>query len=77
LSNKFTSFSEIIKKAKQIQEAKLVEHGVFNNLNAPVTIFVLKNHHGYRDKQDIEHSGEINALPKLSKEQIDKIVDKL
>jgi len=55
LAAKFRSFADLIKIADNIQEAKLLKHGSANNLNAGVTCFVLKNHHGYTDK--VEHLG--------------------
>jgi len=53
LCKKFTSFSELITKAKKIQEIKLVKYGVADRLNATMTKFVLTNHHGYKDKTDL------------------------
>ena len=45
LSNKFTSFSKLIEKAKKIQEIKLYKYGVFDKTNAQMTKFVLINEH--------------------------------
>lgn len=61
MCEKFSSFSDLIKKAKKIQEIKLIKHGTGNNLNPGVTCFVLKNHHGYRDH--VELSGNVGNRP--------------
>ena len=50
LSDKFTSFSELKKRAFEIQETKLIKFGTANKLNPTMTIFVLKNKHGYSDR---------------------------
>jgi hypothetical protein len=57
---KYSKFSELIKKVKKIQEGKIVNGALKHNLNPTMSIFLLKNHHGYRDKQeqDINHKGE-------------------
>lgn len=52
LSGKFTSFSELLERAKTIQEAKLIKYGVADRLNASMTKFCLMNHHGYSDKSE-------------------------
>lgn len=58
LCGKFNAFSDLIKKARKIQELKLVKYGIANRLQPAMTIFVLKNHHNYKDKQDITTGGE-------------------
>lgn len=60
LSNKFESFSNLIKEAKKIQELKIVKYSSLNKLNPTMSIFVLKNCHGFKDKQEIEHQGGFN-----------------
>ena len=57
LSEKFTSFSNLIVKAKKIQETKLKKYGVADELNAAMTKFVLINEHGWKDKQEMAVSG--------------------
>lgn len=59
LSNKFTSFLKLIGKAKKVQEIKLKKYGTADKLNATITKFVLINEHGWRDKQETEHTGGI------------------
>lgn len=59
LEKKFTSFLKLIEKARKIQELKLQKYGTADTLSAPITKFVLINKHGWRDKQEIEHSGGV------------------
>jgi hypothetical protein len=77
LSNKFTSFSELIEKAKKIQEIKLVKYGVGDRLNATMTKFTLTNNHGWSDQtktvnENINHN--IELTPERAKE-VKKIFD--
>lgn len=53
LMEKYKSFAEKIKKAKFLQETKLGELSVTGFLNPAMSIFMLKNHHAYTDRQDI------------------------
>jgi hypothetical protein len=55
LSEKYLSFSDLIKKAKKIQELKLIKFGIADRLQPTMTIFVLKNHHGYTDRKEFDH----------------------
>jgi hypothetical protein len=50
LSDKFSSFRELIEKAKKIQEIKLVKYGVGDRLNATMTKFTLTNNHGWTEQ---------------------------
>jgi len=53
LVKKYDSFSDLIKKAKDLQEMRLVDIAL--NTGKPIgAIFLLKNHHGYADKQEIK-----------------------
>jgi hypothetical protein len=54
MRDKYPSFAELIKKAKKIQESKLVDGTLKHNLNPTMAIFVLKNHYQYTDKQQTE-----------------------
>jgi hypothetical protein len=54
MSEKYVKFSELIKKAKKIQENKLVDGTLKHQLNPTMSIFVLKNHYQYTDKQQTE-----------------------
>jgi len=52
--HKYPKFSELIKKAKKIQENKLVDGTLKHDLNPTMAIFVLKNHYQYTDKTQTE-----------------------
>lgn len=73
MCDKYPNFSELIKKCKKLQEAKLINGALNNKTNTVMTIFLLKNHHGYKDKieSDVNHSGDgivINVIkPKKGK----------
>jgi hypothetical protein len=54
MRDKYEKFSELLKKAKKIQESKLVDLTLKHNLNPTMSIFVLKNHYQYTDKQQTE-----------------------
>lgn len=76
LAGKFSSFFKLLERAKKIQEIKLVKYGVADRLNASMTKFCLINHHGYYDKQLIDHSNkgekfDFNNVP--TNELIDRI----
>lgn len=49
-----------IKKAKDRCEAKIEEGLLSGTYNATGAIFNLKNNYGWKDKQEIEQSGELN-----------------
>jgi hypothetical protein len=64
LSDKFSSFRELIEKAKKIQEIKLVKYGVGDRLNATMTKFTLTNNHGWTDRVDQTTQGKsTNSTP--------------
>lgn len=65
LSDKFTSFSKLIERAKKIQEIKLKKLGTADLLNASMTKFVLINEHNWKDKTETEHSGSISITPSI------------
>jgi hypothetical protein len=54
MKQKYPKFSELIKRAKKIQENKIVDGTFKHNINATMAIFVLKNHYQYTDKQQTE-----------------------
>lgn len=75
LCKKFTSFLNLIKKAKKIQELKLIKYGIADRLQPTMTIFVLKNHHAYKDKTETDLNQNVNI--NLTKEQIKEISNTL
>lgn len=53
LVKKYASFSDLIKKAQALQEMRLVDIAL--KTGKPIgAIFLLKNHHGYADKQEVK-----------------------
>lgn len=56
MKGKYPKFAELLKKAKKIQENKLVDGTLKHSLNPTMAIFVLKNHYQYTDKQQTEIS---------------------
>lgn len=56
---KLEKFSDTIKKAKNRIENWIEEHSLNGDLNPTVSIFNLKNNFGWKDKQQVEHSGEL------------------
>lgn len=63
LSDKYTSFSKLIEKAKQIQELRLYILGTGNELNPAMTKFVLINEHNkVSDNSKIDHTSKGNQI---------------
>ncbi len=54
-------FSDAIKKAKELQEHILVTNGLHGNYNTAFAIFTAKNVIGWRDRQELEHTGKDGA----------------
>ena len=52
-ADKSIEFSEVLKYAKDTQHNRLVTCGLKNETNAGLTKFVLANHHGYTERQQI------------------------
>lgn len=67
MRDKYPKFAELIKKAKKIQESKIVDGTFKHNINATMAIFVLKNHYQYTDKQQTEIT--ISEQPLLPEEE--------
>ena len=73
LSNKFSSFNDLLAKAKIIQETKLVKFGVLDRLNSQMTKFVLINNHNWKDKQQLDvDQNSIIEYKNVSKQFPDK-----
>lgn len=54
LSSKYPEFQKIIKDLKVIQEYRINRLALKQKINPVMAIFLLKNHHGYTDKQEIK-----------------------
>jgi hypothetical protein len=68
MKDKYPKFAELIKRAKKIQESKIVDGTFKHNINATMAIFVLKNHYQYTDKQQTEIT--ISEQPLLPDDEI-------
>ncbi len=71
LSNKFSPFLNLIKRAKKIQEMKLIKLGISDKVATTMSIFCLKNHHDYKDRKDHNINATIESdLSGLSTEEL-------
>ena len=52
----YEEFFDAIKEAKNKIQQNKVERGLTGNAPAALTIFDLKNNHGYKDKQEVEQT---------------------
>ena len=59
LKDKFPEFSENIKRLENIRRDNLCKSALTGKFNPTFSIFYAKNEFGMKDKQDVEHSGEI------------------
>jgi hypothetical protein len=70
-------FSDTIKKAKDKVENYIEENSLIGKLNPTVSIFNLKNNFGWKDSQEIKHSGlkplEITVDSEDKKKKIDEL----
>lgn len=71
---KDSEFFPTIKKAKLIVENYL-EKRLINDSSATGIIFNLKNNYGWSDKQEIQHSGNVNnPFSELSTEELRQLI---
>lgn len=73
LSERFPSFGNLIKRAKEMQGIKLWKYGALNKLNPAIVIFAQKVLHGHRESQEIDHKGIMlqvspDFMPKVEKD---------
>lgn len=54
-------FSDALKVCKDIQEMRIATGALKGKYNASFAIFALKNVAGWRDKQEVDHSGGLNV----------------
>jgi len=52
------NFTELIKKARKIQEVRLAKLGLTSRSGSSMAIFLLKNNHGYSDRMEVKSSDE-------------------
>ena len=55
-------FGDVLKKVRETQEHQLVQNGLNSKWSTAMSIFLLKNNHGYTDKQEIDHSGDLALI---------------
>lgn len=65
---KNSEFSDAIKKAKTKIEESL-EQRLLDGKNVVGVIFNLKNNFGWKDQQQVEHSGAVDIVTMLKKAQ--------
>ena len=71
-------FFPTIKKARDIVEASMEERALTGENNVTFSIFALKNNFGWKDKQEIEHSGETNInMTTITAEEREKRIEEL
>lgn len=77
LSNENEYFKSTIERAKEMQEIKLLKFGVADRLQPTMTIFCLKNHHGYKDAHQLDHTNDGDKFnpETLSTEELIKRAD--
>lgn len=71
-SSKYPEFQVAYERAIQIQEAILNENALQWQYNSQYSMFIAKNKFWYKDKQDIEHSWEINTTVRWILDKITK-----
>ncbi len=71
LAEKYPKFSEALKRAKGLQEGKVVKNALTNMYNSTFSIFLLKNNFGWKDKveQEITHNIEQPLFPDPAKKE--------
>lgn len=57
-------FLDILEEARVKCERWLTDNALLNKSNSGFTQFILKNSHGYKDKQEVENSGETSMTIK-------------
>lgn len=60
-------FSRTVKRARLLIEENRVQLLNDRTSFTPGVIFDLKNNHGYKDKQEIEHSGSIGLMDRITR----------
>jgi hypothetical protein len=78
-ADKSEKFSDALKRAKTIQESRIVQGAMAGILNSTMAIFSLKNVAGWRDVQETESKTNITftGFDKLKDEDLDALIEKL
>ena len=76
---KHPEFSDAYKRAKQIQEAILVENALAGNYNPNFSVFVAKNAFGWKDKSEVDNNIKwelkVNNLSELPTDELIKLAN--
>jgi hypothetical protein len=84
LSEKFSSFSKVLQKCREIEKTKLKKFGAFDKLNASIVKFLLSAEYGLTEKTLSEHTGpgggplipkQTIDLSKLSKDDLRNLIE--
>lgn len=62
---RYPVFSDSIKEVKEIQEHMIVSGAMEGEYNPTMGIFLLKNNHGYKDRQEVAVSTPETKLDKM------------
>ena len=62
LAGKFKSFSELLERARKIQETRLRKGGVFDKLNASIVKFLLSAEHGLSEKSELKTTNTTTVI---------------
>jgi hypothetical protein len=65
LLDRFKDLDTIKKEIDGILESRVAEKAMNNEVNSTFAIFMMKNNHGWKDKQESEHTGEIKITRKI------------
>ena len=61
-------FSNVLARCKDIQEDILINNSLKNSYNASFSQFLLKNTHGFKDKQEVEQTVQTIKIDKQDEE---------
>lgn len=62
-------FDDVLKRAKEWQETRLLSLGLYNHINPYITKFVLVNHHNYSSEpKDVKDNKSKTLLEAIAKE---------
>ena len=75
LSEKFTAFSNILEKCKEIEKTKLKKFSAFDKLNPSIAKFLLSAEYGLSEKTKTEQT--ISVKTQLTEEEKQRIIDNI
>lgn len=76
-SKQHPNFSDAIKRVKDFQENYLLVNGLKGTIDRVFGIFTAKNFTDLKDKQIVEHEGEVTNNVKVSKVDLDTRIEQL